>query len=424
MKNVLLGICLFLSHFLFAQQILQTAPPGESGFNASRLERIDAVVKQYIDSQWIAGATAIVVRNGKVVYHKAFGYANVATKKPQKVDDIFRIASQTKAIVSTGIMMLYEEGKFLLDDPLAKYMPVFAQLQVLDKFNPEDTTWTTVKPKRPVTIRDLLTHTSGIGYAQIGSPEANAMFAKAGVHAQLGIAKDDWRDQVNRIASVPLLHQPGEKWTYGLNSDILGYLIQTITGQSLGDFLHTRIFAPLGMQDTWFYLPKEKHNRLVALHTENDFGKVEVLDGTRPPWGKQTPDYPLQQGNLFSGGGGLVSTAYDYAIFMQTMLNGGTYNGVRIISRNSVDMMTSNQLGTVSRGLYEKFGLGFGIATQDGATRFGQGVGTYSWGGAFSSSYWIDPEEKIVAQFFLNQFPSSHGDIHSKFKALVYSAIE
>lgn len=414
----------FLITPLFAQLPVATSPKTE-GMDPVRLNRIDAVVQQYIDSQWIAGATCIVARNGKVVYHRAFGVRNASTKVPQQKDDIFRIASQTKAITSTAVMMLFEEGKFLLDDPIAKYIPAFANQQVIDQFNMADTSFTTVKAKRAVTIRDLLTHTSGIGYAQIGSPRAKAMYAKAGVFAQIGIPNASLKEQVMKIAALPLDHQPGEKFTYGLNSDVLGYFVEVMSGQSLADFFRTRIFEPLGMKDTWFYLPADKHNRLVALHTEDNQQHVTVMQqGQSALINNLDVDYPKATGQLYSGGAGLVSTAMDYAIFMQMILNGGTYNGKRILSKNSVDMMTQNQIGTIDRGPYEKFGLGFGLITETGSGRVGQSTGTLTWGGAFSSTYWIDQKEKIVAQFFLNQTPTSHGDIHDKFKALVYSAIE
>lgn len=395
------------------------------GIDANRLRRIDGLIKQYIDQQRIAGATAIVVRNGQVVYHQAFGVADADSKRPQQKDDIFRIASQTKAITSVAVMILMEEGKLLLDDAVSKYIPAFANAQVIDQFNEADTTYTTVKARRAITIRDLLTHTSGIGYAQIGTPRAKAMYAKAGVGSQIGTPYESLQSQVLKIAALPLEHQPGEKYTYGLNTDVLGYLVEVVSGQSLADFFRQRIFEPLGMHDTWFYLPAAKQNRLVALHTENKQQQViKMTESPKVGISNLDIDYPTKAGKLYSGGAGLVSTAYDYALFMQMLLNGGSLNGKRILSRNSVDMMTQNQIGNVDRGPNEKFGLGFGIITETGSGRLGLSTGSYSWGGAFSSTYWIDPKEKIVAQLFLNQYPMSHGDIHDKFKVLVYSALQ
>ncbi|MCU0334244.1 MAG: beta-lactamase family protein [Chitinophagaceae bacterium] len=424
MRFLLLVSLVFSGTVALAQ--LPVAPSATAvGMDANRLRRIDGLMKQYIDQQWIAGATAIVVRNGQVVYHQAFGVADVATRRPQQKDDIFRIASQTKAITSVAVMILMEEGKLLLDDPLAKYIPAFANAQVIDKFNEADTTYTTVKARRAITIRDLLTHTSGIGYAQIGTPRAKAMYAKAGVGSQIGTPFESLEVQVLKIAALPLEHQPGERFTYGLNTDVLGYLVEVVSGQSLADFFRQRIFEPLGMHDSWFYLPAGKQTRLVALHTENK--QQQVIKMTESPTSGISSldiDYPNKAGKLYSGGAGLVSTAYDYALFMQMLLNGGSLNGKRIISRNSVDMMTQNQIGTIDRGPYEKFGLGFGIITEAGSGKLGLSTGTFSWGGAFSSTYWIDPKEKIVAQLFLNQYPISHGDIHDKFKVLVYSALQ
>jgi CubicO group peptidase (beta-lactamase class C family) len=424
MRFLLILSFVFASALALAQ--LPVAPNAAAvGMDANRLRRIDDLIKQYVDQQWIAGATAIVVRNGQVVYHKAFGVADVDSKRPQQKDDIFRIASQTKAITSVAVMILMEEGKLLLDDPIAKYIPAFGNPQVIDTFNDADTTYTTVKAKRAITIRDLLTHTSGIGYAQIGSPRAKAMYAKAGVGSQIGTPFESLESQVLKIAALPLEHHPGERFTYGLNTDVLGYLVEVVSGQSLADFFRQRIFEPLGMHDTWFYLPANKQHRLVALHTENN--QQQVIKMTETPTGGirlLDIDYPKKAGKLYSGGGGLVSTAYDYALFMQMLLNGGSLNGKRILSRNSVDMMTQNQIGNIDRGPYEKFGLGFRITTEAGSGQLGLSTGTYSWGGAFSSTYWIDPKEKIVAQLFLNQYPNSHGDIHDKFKVLVYSALQ
>src|SRR5690606_33940078 len=200
-------------------------------------------------------------KDGKIVYHKAIGYNDLDKKTPLKRDAIFRIASQTKAITSVAVMMLYEEGKFLLKDPISKYIPEFAKPRVLDKFNAEDTTYTTVPTKREITIHDLLTHTSGIGYAQIGSKEANAIYAKNGIVGGIGVGQILLADKIKKLGTLPLFHQPGEQWTYGLNTDVLGYLVEVASGMSLDEFFRKKIFEPLGMKDTYFYLPREKYNR-------------------------------------------------------------------------------------------------------------------------------------------------------------------
>ncbi|MEJ0102487.1 MAG: serine hydrolase domain-containing protein [Bacteroidota bacterium] len=426
-KTLLFIIVVGISHFSFSQsavnKTLKEVSPEAAGFSAERLARIDKLLQEYADKKWIGGASAIVVHNGSIVYYKGIGYDDIETKKAEKRDAIFRIASQTKAITSVAVMMLYEQGKFLLDDPISAYIPEFKNPKVLDKFNEADTTYTTVPAKREITIRDLLTHTSGIAYAQIGSKESNAIYYKNGIIGGIGVDKVLLADKMKKLGSMPLFHQPGEKWTYGLNTDLLGYLVEVVSGMSLADFFAKNIFEPLGMKDTYFYLPKEKYSRLATLYAEDSTKHVKKMAEYIDINGKMYRDYPAMAGTYYSGGGGLSSTAYDYAVFMQMLLNGGEYNGHRILSRISIQLMTQNQIGDLSLG-DNKFGLGFGIVTEKGAGKTPASIGTFDWGGMFSSSYWIDPKEKITAQLFLNQLPNSHGEIHNKFKALVYQALE
>jgi CubicO group peptidase (beta-lactamase class C family) len=339
-----------------------------------------------------------------------------------RTDHIFRIASQTKAITSVAVMMLYEEGKFLLDEPVSKYIPEMEGQQVLSTFNKADSSYTTVPAKSAVTIRQLLTHTSGIGYAQIGSDEANAIFAKAGVTAGLGVEKGRLlATDMKKLCKLPLLHQPGEKWTYGLNTDLLGYLVEVLSGISLDRFFRERIFEPLGMNDTYFYLPREKYNRLATLFDEKD-GKLEKAPARIEQNGIFVTDYPKMEGTYFSGGGGLSSTALDYAIFLQMMLNDGALNGVRLLSRNTVRMMTMNQIGDVNFG-DNKFGLGFGITTEKGSAVLPTPEGVFEWGGAFSTTYWADPKEKLIGIIYRQMWHNSNYDAADKFKVLTYQAI-
>jgi CubicO group peptidase (beta-lactamase class C family) len=402
--------------------LLTEEKPEMEGMSSKLLGRIDELVMEYVKNKWVAGAAAIVVRDGKIVYYKGIGFDDIQAGTPMKKDAIFRIASQTKAITSVGVMMLYEEGKILLDDPISKYIPEFKNPKVLDQFNASDTSYTTKPAKREITIRDLLTHTSGIGYAQIGSPEMNAIYAKAGIVGGIGVGHIVLADKMKILGSMPLFNQPGEKWTYGLNDDLLGYLIEIVSGMAFDSYLRKKIFEPLGMKDTYFYLPKEKYSRLATLYTEDSTQHIIKAPEHSQINGDFYRDYPNTQGSYFSGGGGLSATAYDYAIFMQMLLNGGEFNGHRILSRNSVRMMTMNQIGDLSLG-DNKFGLGFQIVTEKGSAKTPAPVGTYSWGGMFSSSYWIDPKDKVVAQLFLQLFPNSHGDIHEKFQVLVYQAM-
>ena len=426
MKKIIFLFLLATQTFLFSYpqiksaNYLMEASPESAGMSTERLKRLDNVLKEYTDKKWLAGCSAIIVRNGKIVYYKAFGYDDMDKGVPMKRDEIFRIASQTKAIISTAVMILYEEGKYLLDDPVSNYIPEFKNVRVLDKFNENDTTYTTVPAKREVTIRDLLTHTSGLDYPVIGNKNMRAIYAKADIPSGIGTGNRLLATEMKKLAALPLAHQPGEQFTYGLSIDLLGYLVEVVSKIPLDVFLSKNIFEPLGMKDTYFYLPKEKYNRLATLYTEDSMNRVikrpKEKDGYHA-------DYPNTNGRYFSGGAGLSSTAYDYAIFLQMMLNGGTYNGRRILSRPIVRMMTMNQIGDLNLGS-DKFGLGFGIATTKGSSMEPWSEGSFQWGGYFGTSYWADPKEKIVALLMTQQNPNSHGDLGNKFKVLVYQAID
>ena len=313
-------------------------------------------------------------------------------------------------------MMLFEEGKFLLDDPVSKYIPEFTNQQVLDQYNPKDTTFTTVPAKRQVTVRDLFTHTSGIDYAGIGSPTMGAIYSKAGIAGGFGNEKITIGDDIKLLGKQPLAHQPGEKFTYGLNVDVIGYLVEVLSGESLDQYLKKHLFDPLGMNDTWFYLPDELHGRLVKVNTEDKNRRVAEMS-------QDFVSYPLQKGTYFSGGAGLSSTTKDYAIFLQMLLNKGEYNGKRLLARRTVELITANQIGDINVGR-NKFGLGFEITTRNGQALLGISEGSFSWGGYFGTTYWADPEERLVCLLFMQQVPLSHGDIQNKFKAMVYQALD
>ncbi|OQP67167.1 serine hydrolase [Niastella vici] len=429
MKKVISTISFVL--LCFAVSFSQTAHPALSmattpeagGFSTKRLARIDTVLKEYVDQGRMNGAVAMIVHDGKIVYYKNFGYNDLDTKTPLQKDAIFRIASQTKAITSVAIMMLYEEGKFMLDDPISNFIPEFKKPKVLDKYNKEDTTYTTVPAKREITIRDLLTHTSGLGYAQIGSTEAKNIYYKAGIVGGIGIPEFVLADKMKILGKLPLFHQPGEKFTYGLNTDVLGYLVEVVSGMSLKDFLHKRIFEPLGMKDTYFYLPAAKQKRLAILYTEDSSTKKAVKMAEKLSlYGNMYRDYPNMNGTYFSGGAGLSSTIYDYAIFLQMLLNGGEYKGKRLLSHNSVRMMTMNQIGDINRGP-NKFGLGFGLTTEKGSAELPTQVGTFEWGGMFATTYWVDPKEKLIGLVYRNIWPTSWGNLGNQYKVLVYQAM-
>lgn len=423
-------ILLAIAHLSFSQQksvapsqqkLVEAAPETEK-FSTERLQRIDHMIKEYIDAGQMNGAATLIARDGKIVYYRAFGYDDRETKKPLKRDQIFRIASQTKAITSVAVMMLFEEGKFLLDDPVSKYIHSFKNPQVLDKFNAVDTTYTTVPAKREITIRDLLTHTSGLGYAQIGSPEANAIYAKNHITMGIGGPKTSLAEDIQLLGTLPLMHNPGDHFTYGLNTDVLGYLVELMSGMPLDKFFATRIFEPLGMDDTYFYLPVTKQGRLVTAYYTDSTGRLKKIPPQYQINGSMNIDYPKTNGTYFSGGGGLSSTIYDYAIFLQMLLNDGEYNGVRVLSRSSVRMMTMNQIGSLRLGV-DGFGLGFQIQSEEGSAKMPMQQGSFGWGGAFSTTYWADPKEKIVALIYKQVWSDRNGDAANKFRVMVYSAL-
>lgn len=397
------------------------ATPESAGFSSERLKRIDNAMNEWVQKEWMNGGVALVIRNGRIVYYKAAGYNDLGTKAPLQKEAIFRIASQTKAIVSVAVMILFEEGKLLLNEPVSKYIPTFKKQMVLDKFNAADTTYSTVPATREITIKDLLTHTSGLGYAQIGSKEANAIYAKNKLTAGIGVTDESLLSAMTRLGTLPLMHQPGAKWTYGLNNDLLGCLVEIISATSLDNFFKTRIFDPLGMKDTYFTIPESKANRLVNLYSEDSTGHL-IKAGGNILNGPTVANYPLLKSTYYSGGAGLSSTIYDYAVFLQMLLNGGEYNGKRILSRNTVRMMTMNQIGDVVFRGDDKFGLGFQVVSEKNGNIPAQ-AGTFSWGGAFATSYWVDPKEKMVLLFYWQLQRTTHGDVVEKFRALTYSAL-
>jgi CubicO group peptidase (beta-lactamase class C family) len=390
-----------------------------NGFSPDRLSRIDQTIQDHVTKAEIPGAVALIIRDGKIVYHKAFGYSDIEKKTPLQKNDIFRIASQTKAITSLAVMMLWEEGKFLLDEPISKYIPEFKSPTVLKTFNAADSSYTTEPAKNEITIRHLLTHTSGLDYAGIGSPEFKAIYAKAGIPSGIGNDQFILGERIRILAKLPLKHQPGERWTYGLNTDVLGHLVEVLSKMSFDQFLKKRIFDPLGMNDTYFYLPSDRHSRLVTLHHYKDNKlaamKEKAYDGV-------DPFYPRLAGKYFSGGAGLSSTVEDYAKFLQLFLNKGEYNGARLLSRKTVELMLTDQISeSVSSGT--EFGLGFGLETDANDSRSSVSKGSFSWGGAFNTHYWADPKERLIGILYTNMYSSPLWNIGERFKNLTYQSI-
>jgi CubicO group peptidase (beta-lactamase class C family) len=389
--------------------------PEDVGLSSERLGRIDTMVEDLVARREIPGAVVFIARDGGIAYHRAYGVRDTETGEPLRPHDIFRIASQSKAITSLAVMMLWEEGRFLLDDPVSRYIPEFATPAVLTAFNAADTTYETEPARSEITIRQLLTHTSGIDYAVIGSEEFNAIYSKAGVPSGIGSDEDRIGDKMRVLATLPLKHQPGERFTYGLNTDVLGYLVEVLSGEPFDEFLRTRIFDPLGMNDTWFYLPAEKHDRLVTLH-DGKGGTAVPIDGEAYD---ENPEYPTLDGTYFSGGAGLSSTVADYAVFLQLFLNGGEYDGVRLLSPKTVQLMLTDQLPD----LPSEFGLGFGLETEANDYQSPLSIGSFSWGGAFNTHYWADPEERLIGLIYTNLYNTEHWNIGARFRALTYQAI-
>jgi CubicO group peptidase (beta-lactamase class C family) len=427
MKKVvlLLLIPLYLVQITAAQ--LRAVQPESAQFSTERLLKIDRQIQEWINEDQLNGATLLILKNGNLVYQKAFGYADKAARLPMKTDHIFRIASMTKPIISVAAMILFEEGKFLLTDPISRFIPAFKNPVVLDTFRASDTTFTTVPAKREITFRDILSHTSGLGYAQIGSPVANAIYYKYQINGGIGTPYSTLKEVVTKLAGLPLFQQPGEDFMYGLNTDVLGYLIEVISGMPLDKYLQQKIFTPLGMKDTYFFLPKEKQNRLVTLYRQEK-GSLKILDSLISLNGTFSRDFPnTLNGSYFSGGAGLSSTAYDYALFGQMLLNGGELNGKRILSPATVKMMTTNQIGDYLMwgdvNKTRRFGLGFGILTDYAERTMLIPAGSYGWDGMFASHFWVDPKNNIVVVFMRNIWPTEHWDYGDRIKPLIYQAL-
>lgn len=411
-------IALLFSSLTQAQVIQLNAK--NNSVDYQKLSRIDGLVNEYINKHWLNGAVTIILKDNQLIQYKGYGYADYEKKIPMQKDNIFRIASQTKAITSAGIMILYDQGKLLLDEPIFHFIPEFKDPVVLDTFNEADTTYTTIPAKRNITFRDLLTHTSGLDYADIGGSKVKEIYAKNNIPNGLGYFKETLLERMKALAKLPLSFQPGEKWQYGLNTDLLGCLIEVISGMTLEDFLTKNIFEPLGMKDTYFNVPASKASRLTTVYTEDATGNVIKWNHT---FRNIDPDYPLMNMHYFSGGGGLSSTAMDYAIFLQMLLNGGVYNGHRILSKRAVEIMTSGQL---KDGMFgnDNFSLGFGITSEFSEAMGPRYAGSFSWGGYFGTTYWADPKANLICLFMTQQNPNSHGDVESKFESIVYSSLK
>lgn len=399
------------------QVLSQAKTPEEVGFSSERLKKLDAHFQEIVDKGIAPNIVTLVARKGKIVHEKAFGYSNLENKTPLKKDDIFRIASQSKLITTVGLMMLFEEGKFFLDEPISKYIPSFKNAKVLVSYDEKDRSKYITRPaKSSITIRQLLSHSAGIPYEHPlqDLPEYKVPFF-------CSVDNDMLRDVVDKIAARPLLSDPGTQFTYGLNTDVIGRLIEVLSGMSFDEYLRKKILDPLGMNDTYFYLPADKANRLVELYSKGSTEEKLTLH-TNDTYRKFAV---TGQKTYFSGGAGLVSTVQDYAKICQFILNKGEFNGKRLLSRSTVDLMARNQIGdSFVWDRQDKFGLGLQIITPESHYGDNATPGSLTWGGMYCSEYTIDPKEDLILLVFTNVHPYAHySDIVRKFRILVYQAL-
>jgi CubicO group peptidase (beta-lactamase class C family) len=387
---------------------LPVAAPEEIGLSTARLNRLTDTLRGEIDRGRVPGAVALIARRGKLGYFEALGARDPATAAPMHKDTIFRFYSMTKPIVSVAAMMLWEEGKVLLNDPIAKYIPAFAARKVaVERHGKVEL----VPAERDITIQDLLRHTSGFTYEFRGTAPVQKMY----MEAKLFRRNQTNAEHAQTLATLPLMHQPGTQWEYSRSTDVVGRLVEVLSGQSLGAFLSERILGPLGMVDTDFHVPPQKHQRLAeAFAKDPESGAAVQLVEVR--------ERPMFE----SGGGGLVSTARDYARFLQMLLNGGMLDGKRLLSRKTIEFMTADHLGPVT-GASDLlipgygFGLGFAVRMHAGIAQVPGSVGQYYWGGLAGTTFWVDPAEQLFA-LMLIQGPGQREYYRVLFRDMVYAA--
>lgn len=423
MKRLLLTLLLFTSLAMALPgngKGLRMGTPEEAGLSKERLDRIGRTMQQHIAAGRVAGAIGLIARRGKIGYFETYGMMDKEAGKPMRKDAIFRIYSMTKAVTGVATMILYEENKFSLNDPVSKYLPELGAMKVaVDKKDQETgkRTYFVVPAEREMTIRDLLRHTSGLNYQGPRDEKGDLMYPRLGVNrADITI-----EEAVKRMGKAPLVHHPGTVWDYSLSIDVLGRLIEVTSGKPLDQFFEERIFKPLGMVDTGFHVPESKWDRLTALYTPNEDRTIKRHPG--PP--QESYKKPAV---LLLGGAGLVSTAMDYARFIQMLLDGGELDGARILSRKSVELMSCDHLGDLPRtGILLPQGYGFGLtfAVNLGPGKTGNigSTGEYNWGGAAGTSFWIDPKEEMIGIFLVQILPHTNLTYRGEFKQLAYQAI-
>jgi len=408
---------------LFARPVpdsgLKTAKPESVGMSSERLQRVEDRMKKYIDDELLAGTVTLVARKGKVVHLKAQGLKDVENNAPMTTDTIFRIASMTKPITSVALMMLYEEGHFQLNDPISKWLPEFSDMKVLEltEGEPVGTPYRLVEPKSPILVKHILTHTAGL---MNGYRNGHLTLYRDQPELAPGF---NLEDSIKRMAKLPLGYHPGEKWQYSSATNVVARMVEVISGLSLDEFFHQKIFKPIGMKDTYFYLPTSKLDRFATQYRPDPDNDNKII--LQDPATRESR-YVKEPHNYFSGSGGLVSTAADYVRFQQMMLNGGEIDGVRLLGKKTVELMFKNHTGDLPiwlRGPGSGFGLGYSVVIDSGVAATSQTEGTVSWGGAFNTIFWVDPEEELVAIFMSQLRPYTHVNVRADFISTVNQAI-
>lgn len=416
MKHAILALVLFTT--LVPAQPAAAPKKAAPSLSQERLARIDRLLQQYTDQNKIAGAVALVLRDGKPVYERAFGWSDKEAGRRMTTGTLFRIASQTKAITSTAVLALVEEGKIGLDEPLGHFIPTFTKTTVAIK---DDSGVKTVPAKLPITIRHLLTHTAGISYGT--DPHVRDLYAATGLGPAAGNGwytadKDEpICESMERLGTLPFVAQPGEAFVYGYNTDVLGCVVEKASGMPLDEFIRARITAPLGMKDTRFFIPPAERDRLAAVYASGSGGLI-----VRAPEGSKGQGHYIDgPRKSFAGGAGLTCTARDYARFLEMIRNGGALDGVRILGSRTVELMTTNQSGTLHSTTGLGFGLGFQTVDRYGASGMA-GVGAFGWGGAYGTSYQVDPQSHLVIVLMIQLMPNAT-DVQPKFSTAVYQAL-
>lgn len=406
---------------------LPRVDPESAGMIGERLRQFDTLAAEYVADQKVAGVVALVLRNGAIVHETVAGVTDLDTGNPMRGDAIFRIASQTKLVASVAAMMLVESGRLRLEAPVAEFFPTYAQTTVaVPTEGGGDGEAEIVPAKRPITVRDLLTHTSGI--PGDSPPHFRGRYEAAMPTQGLLNALDEPIGQVvERLGALPYSAQPGDKWVYGLSTDVLGAVIEAAGGMPLDRFFQTRIFEPLGMVDTHFFLPPEKADRLAANHVRDENGNLRRGSDDDMSWNGQGA-FVEGPRRLFMASGGLLSTAQDYARFLQMLLNGGELDGARILSPTSVRLMTVDHVGEPYAVDYPGMGFGFNVEVKVDPARSGYdvpaaaSVGAYGWGGAAYTRFWVDPDQALIG-IFMTQTRPTNGDLHDRFANIAFGAI-